>query len=61
MTDLHNFINMMLKTDNKITLSSSDNKSYLNVNFTQGFEMRFTFDRNTGDFINVGIPHKLTK
>ena len=52
MSDMHLYIDMMLKSNNKISVSSDSTRIYIDVhNFVNECRITAMFDRKTGDFI----------
>ena len=51
MSDMHLYIDMMLKSNHKIVVSSDANRVYVNVGYFSNSYLVAMFNKKTGDFI----------
>lgn len=51
MSDLHNYIDMMLNGEKRFVISAKGNRVYVNIGYFTSDYLIAMFDRETGDFI----------
>lgn len=52
MSDMHNYIDMMLKSGHKIVVSSDATRTYVNIGYFTSDYLIAMFNKETGDFIS---------
>ena len=52
MSDMHNYIDMMLKSGHKIVVSSDATRTYVNIGYFTSDYLIAMFHKETGDFIS---------